>query len=693
MRKALLLLLFAGQAAVANGAFAAVTPLASGAAVQPAATAEPVAPPAGGTAAAPPAAAGSATSGARLLTADTPLSTVTGNTFLGPSGWSVSVRGPATILEAPEHDSWIALVDVMAKDADAAVAAAWAAYKPEARWPLEVVHDQADRFGWTKHRNYEYQTSPNERRDVEATTRYAGGGWTVAIYDVSQPVGEKRGAQVRLIFDRLFPKGYARESFAGKTAHRLDEARLAEIQRFVESGRKRLGLPGVALGIVQDGKVVFAGGFGVRELGRNEAVDADTLFMIASNTKALTTLLLAKLVAQGRLTWETPVTSLLPSFRLGDADTTRRVLVKHLICACTGLPRQDMEWIFEFGGLTPEGALATLGTMQPTSKFGEMFQYSNPMAGAAGFTAGHVLFPDLELGAAYDRAMQAQVFDPLGMTVTTFDFSRALAADHATAHAPDVDGKPALAVMEVNYAVIPLRPAGGAWSNVRDMLRYVSMELAGGRLPDGTTYIPSAPLLARRAPQVPIGKEETYGMGLMVDTTFGVPVVHHGGDMIGYHSDMIWLPEQGVGAVILTNGDPGWVLRTQLRRELLEVLFDGRPEADAQVATAADVFYGQLAADRKLLTVPADPAASGQLASRYKNAALGEIAVSRPGGTTVFDFGEWKSKVASRKNPDGSLSFVTTAPGARGLEFVVGAGAKRTLVLRDSQHQYVFEEQ
>src|SRR5579864_5783245 len=351
MRKALFLLLFAGQAAVANAAFAAVTPPAAGPAVQPAAATEPVAPPAGGTPASPPAAAGSAAPAARLLAADTPLSTVTGNTFVGPSGWSVSVRGPATILEAPEHDSWIALVDVMAKDADAAVAAAWAVYKPEAKWPLEVVHEQADRFGWTKHRDYEYQTSPNERRDVQAATRYAGGGWTVAIYDVSRPVGEKRGAQVRLVFDRLFPKGYARESFAGKPAHRLDEARLAEIQRFVETGRKQLGLPGVALGIVQDGKVVFDGGFGVRELGGKEAVDADTLFMIASNTKALTTLLLAKLVAQGRLTWETPVVSLLPSFHLGDADTTRRVLVKHLICACTGMPRQDLEWIFEFGGL------------------------------------------------------------------------------------------------------------------------------------------------------------------------------------------------------------------------------------------------------------------------------------------------------------------------------------------------------
>jgi CubicO group peptidase (beta-lactamase class C family) len=686
MRKLVLLLLAAGSA------FAAPTVVAAGtlaAPPSPAAAATPAAP-SSATAAAPAAAAP-----ARPLAADTAMTTVTGNTFLAPTGWAVRVRGPATILEAPEGDSWIALVDVRAKDADAAVAAAWAAYKPEARWPLEVVHDRPDRFGWTKQRLYDYQTSPNERRDVQAATHYAGGGWTVAIYDVSQPVGEKRGAQLSLIFDRLFPKGYARESFAGKTAHRLDGARLAEIQRFVETGRKQLGLPGVALGIVQDGKVVFAGGFGVRELGRPPAtdmVDADTLFMIASNTKALTTLLLAKLVAQGRLTWETPVTSLLPSFRLGDADTTRRVLVRHLICACTGLPRQDLEWIFEFGGLTPEGALATLATMQPTSKFGELFQYSNPMAGAAGFTAGHVLFPELELGAAYDRAIQTYVFDPLGMSSTTFDFARALAADHAGAHAPDIDGKPARAVMEVNYAIIPLRPAGAAWSNVRDMLRYVSMELAEGRLPDGSTYIPKEPLLARRAPQVAMGKDDTYGMGLMVNTTYGVTVIHHGGDMVGFHSDMIWLPESNVGAVILTNGDPGWVLRSQLRRKLLEVLFDGHPEADAQVAAAADNYYAQLAADRKLLTVPADPAASGKLAERYQNGPLGAIAVSRAGGATTFDFGEWKSEVASRQNPDGSVSFVTTAPGLRGFEFVVGTEAKRTLLLRDSQHQYVFEE-
>jgi CubicO group peptidase (beta-lactamase class C family) len=303
---------------------------------------------------------------------------------------------------------------------------------------------------------------------------------------------------------------------------------------------------------------------------------------------------------------------------------------------------------------------------------------------------GHVAFPDLELGAAYDQAMQSRVFGPLGMAATTFDFSRALAGNHAGSHAPDVDGKPAKAVMDINYAVIPVRPAGGAWSSVRDMLKYVQMELDEGAVSGGQRYIAKDTLLARRIPQVPIGQDVTYGMGLMVDTKYGIPVVHHGGDLIGYHSDMIWLPQHNVGAVILTNGDPGWTLRNVFRRKLLEVLFDGRPEADADVAAQAKSYFEQLAAERKLLTVPAAAEDAGKLASHYTNDALGEIAVRREGTKTVFDFGEWKSEMASRHNPDGTMSFLTVAPGIIGFEFVVGQGPKPTLIVRDAQHEYVF---
>jgi len=639
-----------------------------------------------------PASNAAGTQSSERLSTDTPKTTVLGNAFIAPKDWSIRVKGPATILEAPEGDSWVALVDVQAKGPDEALATAWQAYKPDAKWPLKVSNDLPDKDGWSRRRYYEYQTSPNEKRGVGAIVYYSGSGWTVAINDLADAVAEKRGAQVALVFGRLLPKGYSRESFAGKKTHTLDQARIAELGRFVEQGQKELGVPGVALGLVQDGKVVFADGFGVKELGGTEKPDGDTLFMVASNTKAMTTLLLARLVDEHRMNWTTPVTTLLPSFRLGNANTTQSVLVKHLICACTGMPRQDLEWIFEYGNMTPESSLALLGTMQPTSKFGELFQYSNLMAAAAGYTGAHVLYPQMELGAAYDRAMQSYVFDPLGMKSTTFDSKRALAGNHATAHSPDADGKTTKAMTAINDAIIPARPAGGAWSSVRDMLKYVSMELAEGKLPDGTTYVSKEPLLERRAPQVYIDKDDSYGMGLMVDRTYGIPVVHHGGDLTGYHSDMIWLPEQNVGAVILTNADPGWLLRTRLRRKLLEVLFDGHPEAESLLAADAKSFYSELAAERKLLTIPAEANESDKLGKHYVNASLGEIAVTRSGASTFFDFGEWKSEVGSRKNPDGTISFITTVPGAMGFEFVVGSGPKRTLTIRDAQHEYVFKE-
>jgi len=626
------------------------------------------------------------------LAADTPTATTAGNTFIAPAEWSLGVEGSATILRSPEADSWIALVDVKADSADQAVALAWAAYAKDKKFPLKVVHPGSDKDGWTRVATYEYTISPNEKRNVAASVRFANDMWTVAIFDLSDATGDKRRSQISLIFGQFLPKGFERESFAGKTAHKIDQARIAELGKFITTAQEQLKVPGVSLGLVQDGKVVFSGGFGVREHGKPARVDGNTKYIIASNTKAMTTLMLGKLVDENKLTWDTAASSLLPAFKLGDAATTSKVQVKHLICACTGMPRQDMEWLFEYKELTPERALAALGAMQPTSKFGALFQYSNPLAAAAGFIGGHVAYPDLELGKAYDKAMQTRVFGPLGMTATTFDFKKAQTGNYARAHAPDLQDKPVLAMTAVNDAIVPLRPAGGAWSSVNDVLKYVQMELAEGKLPGGKQYITRETLLARRAPQVAVGNDTSYGMGLTVHTRYGVTVVNHGGDLTGYHSDMMWLPEHGVGAVILTSGDPGWIIRGHFRRKLLEVLFDGKPEATADLAASAKTYFAGRVAERKDWTVPADAGEVAKLAGKYANRELGDITVLRKGAVTVLDFGEWQSEVASKKNPDGSVSLITVVPGSDGFELVVGAGTKRTLTVRDAQHEYVFEE-
>jgi CubicO group peptidase (beta-lactamase class C family) len=352
-----------------------------------------------------------------------------------------------------------------------------------------------------------------------------------------------------------------------------------------------------------------------------------------------------------------------------------------------------MEWLFEYRNETPESAMKLLGTMQPTSRFGEVFQYSNLMAAAAGFIGGTIAVPGKEWGQAYDEAMRTRVFKPLGMANTTFDFAKALSGDVAQPHGDDVDGKVVRARMDLNYSVVPVRPAGGVWTSARDLARYVEMELAKGMLPGGKRLVSTENLLARYKPNVIVGEDVTYGMALMVDTRYSIPVVHHGGDLAGYHSDMIWLPDHGIGAVILTNANSGVIIRGPLLRRLLEVAFDGKPEAEDLLKVAAAQRKAAIAKERERLVVPPDPDAVAKLAPSYTNAALGELRILKEGKSTLFDVGEWKSTVASRKNDDGTISFITIDPTIAGFEFVVAdRDGQRRLVIRDAQHEYLFVE-
>lgn len=627
------------------------------------------------------------------LATETSLATASGATFTAPVGWRVTTAANKTVLEPPEADSHLALLDVQAADAAAAVAAGWASYRPDATRPLRVATPQAPYNGWEERRVFSYETSPNEKVVVYALAWRAGQDWTVVIVEASRSTFEKRNAAFSLITGSLRPKGYQRERFADRKAHPLDAERIALLKDFVQGVMEQYGIPGVGFSLIDGGKVVFEGGLGVKTLGKPDTVDADTLFLAASNTKAMTTLLLAELVDERRMRWDQPVTELYPAFRLGDADTTRQVLVKHLVCACTGLPRQDFEWLFNFGAATPLSALASLGTMQPTSRFGEAYQYSNPMAAAAGYVGASVVSPGRELGAAYDEAMRSKVFGPLGMTNTTFDFAKALAGNAASPHDLDVDGKTVPARMDINYSVVPVRPAGGMWTSARDLANYLRMELALGKLPDGTQLVSPESLLERRRGQIRTGEDSVYGMGLLVNTQYGIPVVSHGGSMFGYKSDMIFLPDHGVGAVILTNADSGGYLTWAFRRRLLEVLFDGKPEAVEQARVANIQKLADRAKWRERLVVPPAAAEVEKLASRYSSPALGVLSVRTADGSTIFDFGTWSSAVASRKNDDGTTSFITIDPTVDGFTFVVGdREGKRALVIRDAQHEYALME-
>ena len=470
--------------------------------------------------------------------------------------------------------------------------------------------------------------------------------------------------------------------------------RILQIKDFVATSMDQLGVPGVGLALIQDGRIVWEGGLGVKEAGTTALVDENTQFMIASNTKGMATLLLSTLVDEGRLKWDQPVTEVYPEFRLGSDETTAKTLVRHLVCACTGLPRKDMEWIFNTRPDTPaKNAFEQLSATEPTSGFGEVFQYNNLMASAAGYVGAHIVHPDMELGAAFKSAMKERIFGPLGMTRTTFDTAEVMKGNWAKPHDFDIEDRIAPAAMDLNLAMEPFLPAGGAWSTAHDMALYVINELEEGVLPNGGRLVSAESLLARRAHNVPTGEASWYGMGLFDDQTYGVSVIQHGGSLVGYKSNWFAVPAADAAVVILTNSDAGQGLLGSLSRRFLEVLYDGKPEAAENVASLVERRDIALAKFRSEIDNPGNPEVLGSLADRYANAALGPLTVRREDGRTYLQSTTIESEVTTKKNEDGTYSIVMISPGLRGSGILVGSkDGKRTLTLDDGQHEYVWVE-
>ena len=626
--------------------------------------------------------------------ADRVVTLPSGATFKVTSDWTATAVKDGLTLEDPEKQLTVELVEITESAGTSdAIAAAWLRRRPAFNRQELAASDSPGREGWDLFRWSRYKTSPAEARRVSAFVARKGTLAVVVLIDGPLAAVQRRSSQITLIQESLRPAGYVRETYQGRTPRPLDAARVASLKTFIDQMREAADVPGVSVVLFDGSGVLIEGGFGVRERGRPEPVTADSLYIVASNTKPLTTLLLAKLVDEGRFGWDTAVTQIYPAFRIGDPGVTSRILLKHLVCACTGLPRQDLEWLFTFDRSSPQGQLDVLATMKPTTDFGALYQYSNPLASAAGYIGARTIKPDGDLGQAYDDVMRDKVFRPLGMSRTTFSFDEALRTDHASPHSWNMALRNVPIDMRLNHSIIPIRPAGGAWSSVRDYARYVRLELARGRLPDGTTFISEKNLLARRTPQVRAGEESWYGMGLSLEDVKGIRVISHGGSMFGYKSNFFLVPDAGVGGVILTNADSGWVVTKAIMRRTLEVIYDGKAEAEEDLLSAVRETKAYLTGAQRDWKVPPDASEVKRLVGSYRNAALGEIVVHPGPGEVVFQFGGWKSRMATKLNPDGTTSFVSIDPGVRGFEFHAPAtgGAYTRLTLRDSQHTYEYE--
>lgn len=614
-----------------------------------------------------------------------------GASFVVPAGWTRDIDGPVVRLAAPEGDFAVAIVDVAgAHDAKNAAALAWQAFggsQPSAK----LISEESPRNGWDSWWTLGYEAAPGSRSFVQAHALRHGDAWTVLLLTGAMATHERRGGAIATLAQTLTAPGHARESFAGRTPRMMDTAMIAELTRFFADAAAALDIPGASLALVRGDEIAYAGGVGVRALGSEAPVDADTRFRVASCTKSLTTLMLARLVDAGTIDWDDRVQAIMPGFRLADPALAARLRVRDLLSASTGLPRKDFVWAFTFTETTPAArALDVLATIVPTTPFGEAFQYNNLIAAAAGYVGGHAAYPAMDVGAAYDRAMQERVFDPLGMARTTFDAGVAEADDNrAVPHSADVTGATVPVDDELNLATHAIRPSGGAWSSARDMAAYVRAELLHGRLPDGTRYVSEANLIVRRQPVITLGADGAYGIGLFVDSTADIAVVRHGGSTPGYGSDFLIFPDAGVGAVILANADAGGTLAQLFKRRLLELLYDGAPKAAADLAAAIarrDAETGELA---KALQVPPPATIADRLAARYTSPDLGTLTVDRADGELRLGFARGHARLAAMRDDPATL--VSIEPGLRGIKFTLDDAAPPSIRLSDGQHDYRYE--
>ena len=392
------------------------------------------------------------------------------------------------------------------------------------------------------------------------------------------------------------PAAHAATPAARPSAEIIDAAVRATIERY--------RLPGIAVGVIEDGKVIHARGYGETVAGSGDPVTTRTLFKIASNSKAMTGAVLARLVQQGRLRWDDPVVKHLPQFAMHDPWVTQHMTVGDLLVHNSGLP--------EGGGdlmLWPEPNLFTrddigrgLRHIKPAYGFRSGYAYDHLLYVVAGQVAAAAG------GASYEELVRRELFEPLGLSgCRVGEFALADAGSVAQPHTRNGDRNEAMRRDDAVVAEIASAPAGGIRCGLDDMLAWANNWLAPSEAQKQWLGDAQRAEMWKPRTPMPISAQRrrwdnthyyAYGYGFRLADVDGVWTVSHTGTLGGMYSMMMLVPDRRSGFVFMINGD-GSNARTVLAQVLLK-LFTA-PEKSLGVAGYADE-----------LAKPAPPTASSR---------------------------------------------------------------------------------
>jgi CubicO group peptidase (beta-lactamase class C family) len=481
------------------------------------------------------------------------------------------------------------------------------------------------------------------------------------------------------------------------------------LDAYVRRGLRLWNIPGLAVVVVKDGQTVVEKGYGTRAAAapgtKAEPVDANTLFMIASNSKLFTGTALAQLEEEKKLSLNDPVRKYLPDFRLYDSVSTRLVTVRDLVGHHFGTKTFQGDFTFWNSTLSRAEVVRRMRLLKPDGQFRQDYGYCN-----AGFVAAGEIIPVVNGGQRWEDFVQQRLLTPLGMTNTyplTAGFAQRpnIALPYSTSFGP---------LVKLPFDNIDnLGPAGSLVSNVHDLSRWLQFQLDSGRY-QGKQLMPWATLRrtragntlvsARKSPLLP-SHFSTYGLGVFSSDYNGRQIYHHTGGADGYVTGVCFVPEERLGLAVLTNQDNQSFFEA-LRYQLLDAYL-GVPYVDRSHQLWQRSQPGQVEVNKSVAALQARVAKKNKLpralaayAGTYQNEVYGPITLEAQGKQLVARFPHHAGLTATFDYLDGEqfrTLYSNPAYGPQPATFTVTDGKVKALEIRVNefieQDPYLFVKQ
>lgn len=480
------------------------------------------------------------------------------------------------------------------------------------------------------------------------------------------------------------PRLAAAESTARATPDSVNAA-LTQFEKLVGDEMKATGVPGIAVAVVYKDKAVLAKGFGVREAGKPDLVDADTAFQLASVSKPVGSTVVAALVGQGKVAWDAKLSDLLPSFALHDEYVTREVTIRDMYAHLSGLPDHAGD-LLEDMGYSRDEVLRRLRFLQPKYPFRTYSGYTNFGMTAAAVAAAAAA------GTTWEALSEQLLYAPLGMKNTSSRLSDFMARNNrARGHVRD-GGK---WVSKYQREPDAQTPAGGVSSSVNDLAKWMRLQLGGGKF-EGQQIVAEAALAETHKPVIftrynPDRLPSFYGLGWNVnyDAEGRLRLGHSGAFALGAATVVNLVPSEGLGVVVLTNAYPLGVAEG-LGATFIDTALHGKPRqnwlAIFKKAFSDPATVGiELGFDYSKPPAKPTPALDNSVyvGTYSKNDFFGDVEIAAKGNSLTIAQGPNKQTSPLKHYDRDTFTYETTgenAVGASGVTFIIGPDGKAASV-------------